>query len=123
MVFWCRSGLLLSSQLCAPFKTHGFTPELRSKAPPEPASHPPLPCSCRVSLHFWPSMTTYTSFTPSPASQGSEEETCPNMSYHTGQYRVVSHAGRGGRGPLPAPLRMLKEEPPFHFTEVLTAPS
>lgn len=38
----CSLGLLISSQLRAPSKTLGFTPELRSKAPPELASHPPL---------------------------------------------------------------------------------
>lgn len=46
-----------------------------------------------------------------------------HVSHHMGQYRVVSHAGRGRRGPQPAPLRRLEEEeqPPFHFTQVLTA--
>lgn len=46
-----------------------------------------------------------------------------HVSHHMGQYRVASHAGRGRRGPQPAPLRRLEEEeqPPFHFTQVLSA--
>lgn len=47
----------------------------------------------------------------------------PHVSHHTGQYRVVCCTGRERRGLLPAPPRRLEEEPPFHFTQILTAPS
>lgn len=98
----CSSGLLISSQLCAPSKTLCFMPELRSKAPPDAASHPPLPPPQGESslLAFYHHVHQLHSFTDLPGEWG---RGMPHMSHHMGQYRVDSHAGRGGTAPLPAP--------------------